>query len=353
MFTPQRTQRYDLEPAQRSADPATCVQQKYSTIGDWLRATARAMFLAGAACGFGEATGVPASSRAEAGIVVSNSDEPKALALGETMSGLYRGPGSGGVLWVSATYDGVDGEQVLDYRGTAAAYSPRGAVATAHQFVELLNYPNLKIFVGTGPNYMTNPGTLHKVSVLSLHEGYTGTDSRAENPDIAVLRYELPVEQPQMTIAESRPPAYEPLLWGGYGRSGSVFEGYRAHDGAARAGISYVGTQGPLEGESPYLYVNTTMFLGLGTPELRPAGGDSGSPVFNWNGELVGIYARAGTSHLSTYGLYTDLTNPGTRAFIDRHLSAEPPQPATPEPSTLLLAAMGAAGVLAARMRKK
>ncbi|MFN5533418.1 MAG: trypsin-like serine protease [Planctomycetaceae bacterium] len=300
----------------------------------WSRRAAWVLVLVSVSLGLeGAVVGIP-TSEAQAGIVVSDDQDPLALALGRERSGFFRGPGQGGSLSVYVTYDGVNGRETT-FGGTAAAFNQYGAIATGHQFSRFVG-KNLSIALGDGPNYLTDPGTLHNISELFIYPGYTDEASRITNPDVAVLRYASPVRQNvQMVIADSRPLPDAPLNWAGFGRPGSIFGGYLPADGAARAGNSYVGTYGPLEGESDYLYVQTTMFLVSG--DLRPANGDSGSPIYNQEGQLLGVYTRAGTSQFSPYGLYADLTRPELREFVDEHLSV-----AAPEPSTLVMGAIWA-----------
>jgi hypothetical protein len=235
-------------------------------------------------------------------------------------------------------YDGANGRETK-FGGTAIAFNRYGLIATGHQFYELLGR-NLTIKVGEGPNYMTNPGTYHDISEIFIHPGYEGPGTRFENPDLAVLRYASPVQQYlDMTFANMRSPTDSALTWAGFGRPGSVFGGYVDRDGNARGGESYAGSFGPLEGESPALYFDTTM---LSNPNvLRPASGDSGSPLYNLARELEGMYTRAGTSSSSPYGLALDLTRPEIQSYVNTMLAPS----SVPEPSSALLFGAGAAGL--------
>jgi len=328
------------------AFPATLDSVAKQRTQRWWRGMTQALVLAGVALGLGDATVGVRPSEAQAGIVVSASDDPYALARGSEKSGLFRGPGLGGSLSVFVTFDGVNGRETMFF-GTAAAYNQYGAIATGHQFSQFLD-KNLSVAVSDGANYLTDPGTLYNVSDLFIYPGYTDENSRFTNPDIAVLRYASPVNQSaQMVIADSTPLPDAPLNWAGFGQPGSVSGGYLANDGAARGGKSYVSTFEPPGGESPYFYVTTTMFFG--SDELRPAPGDSGSPIYNEDGQLVGIYTRGSTSTSIPICLYANLTRPELREFVNGHLSV-----VTPEPSPLIMGVTGGTLCLfAARRRRK
>lgn len=316
---------------------------------NFLRHTARGAALVvssflGSAGIFGLST-----SEAKGGIVMSMEFDPAAQQRGANMSGFYQGPGQGGSMHVLLEYDGDNGRETK-FGGTAIAFNRYGLIATGHQFYEFLGR-NLTIKVGDGTNYMTNPGTFHDISEIFIHPGYEGPDTRFTNPDIAVLRYASPVQQyADMLFADMRSPTDSALSWAGFGRPGSVFGGYVDRDGNARGGESYVSSFGPLEGESPELYFRTTMLL-MNSNELRPAVGDSGSPLYNSDGELLGMYTRAGTSTLSGYGLALDLTRPEMHSYINTILAPS----SVPEPGAILLmgAGVGTFGALSRLRRAK
>jgi hypothetical protein len=327
-----------VEVTRESEGPAPAAPNRNSLFGKMQRA-AQGVAAAIALARIGGLAGVPTAQEANAAIVTSADDDPEAVKRGEELAGLYRGPGKGGVLSVFVEYVGAQG-LVTEFAGTAGAYNEFGAIATAHQFIDHIGKTGFKVWVCDGANYIDEQGNRYEAEVV-LYPGYNSRQDRFLVPDVSVLRYVTQVNQyTPMEIAENSPLPDDTLLWGGFGLPGTLFDGYGVADGKLRAGISYVGTQGPLEGESNYFYLDTTMFLSS-PDEQRLARGDSGSPFFDKDGKLVGVGARAGNGS-STYGLIVNATTPEVGVFFDEQLSGPTPNPAIPEPSTYELALAGA-----------
>jgi hypothetical protein len=289
------------------------------------------------------------ATEAQAGLVVAAAHDAGAQALGKQM--VERGLVGYAVL----QFDGPSGQPVEVFGGTVTMYSSRGVVFTAHQVYPYLDMPNFTMFVGTDFNYFSPQKELLKLGAVYTFPGYEGPETRKLVPDIAVGLFETPLdtgnhgsEGYQMKIADSRLSTEEAVLWAGYGVSGVMGGEYNPEDGAARGGLSYISQFGPGEGESEVLYVRTEQTL---TPnDLRAARGDSGSGAFDpETGELLGFMTRAANTTLSTYALFVDATEYGTKTFVEGHLNLKdegdlnPNPPPIPEPSTNVLFATAAA----------
>lgn len=203
------------------------------------------------------------------------------------------------------------------------------AITSAHNIYDLLGF-NPSYEVGSGDNYLTNRGSVTQIASITIFPGYNGT---LQTPDIAIIQFSTPILGFNQNIIGSASPG-DVLTAAGFGRSGTPMTGeFAERDGAARGWEARMWDQAPSGNISPAFYRATTFgFLNSGL-SLNGAGlsGDSGGPVFNSAGELVGLLAAgtgvgqtAETSYLrlSDPVIYswllanTNIPTPGTSALL-------------------------------------
>lgn len=176
---------------------------------------------------------------------------------------------------------------------------------------------------------------------------YPGPVGSGNNPDLALL-YLGPysgVTAPSLTIGYASPG--QVVTSAGFGNFGSVSGGVSLNDGTARGWYAPVLPYTAGDSSSTY-YASTSFYPGLGSLNGRALGGDSGSPVFNSSGELVGINiaANGGLSELGST-TYLKLTQPEVFGWMNSTFQS------VPEPSALALAGLGAATLLALGRREE
>jgi hypothetical protein len=187
------------------------------------------------------------------------------------------------------------------------------------------------------------PNSLTPVVSYYVYPGYNGTGNA---PDLALL-YLGPngVNAPTLAFGSAAPG--EVVTSAGFGFYGSPSTGYQNPEGNARGWYAPV-FPSPSGGYSPTYYASTGFFPGLGSLNGRGLGGDSGSPVFNSSGELVGINiaAEGGLRPIGST-TYLKLNQSDVFGWMNHTFQS------VPEPSALALAGLGAATLLASSRRKK
>jgi len=153
--------------------------------------------------------------------------------------------------------------------------------------------------IGTGINYLTDPGATRGIAAVTVHPNYVYPPNYT--PDIAIIKFDHPLPGTDLRInscGES-----ELISIAGYGRFGTPSTGIESQDGNARAWQAPVDFIGP-PGFDPALYIRTRFSIEI-WPTLPSNGkgvsGDSGGPCYNSSNELVGI-DTAQTGGVLTHG---------------------------------------------------
>lgn len=184
------------------------------------------------------------------------------------------------------------------------------------------------ITVGTGLNYNSAPGN---VSTTPSSNIKIYPDA---NADLALITLTNPLPGPSVSFGNALPG--EVVYSVGYGQWGWQSAGLSPRDGNARAWAARV--QNP---DEPFMNYTAFTYDNVGLAvHGRGASGDSGGPVFNNAGDLVGI-TSAGTT-FST--IYIDINNPSLSSWISANA-------VVPEPSSLGL--MGLAGASLLRRQRR
>jgi hypothetical protein len=180
------------------------------------------------------------------------------------------------------------------------------------------------IVVGTGTNYLTSPGTSVTCAVSNVLI-YPGWNQTFNTPDIAIIKFDQPLPGENLAIASAS--VGETLSSAGFGRAGTPSSGLLPSDGNLRAFYAPVQsfTPGNVSGEYYWdLRFSPASGVALNGKGL---GGDSGGPVFNASGNLVGI-SIAQWGNLDPIG-GTDilkLTQADVYAWIQNNITPVEPQ---------------------------
>jgi len=227
-------------------------------------------------------------------------------------------------------------------------------------------YSDCQFFVVTGTNAFTDRGQVILPSEIIWAPGADGTSDKL---DLAALILPCEILNAGQFVVASPPTQYQQLtaigagvvLTQSQGRDGT-FEpqngGYNKYDGeyypwAAYGNDTFLDASEFERGQFPFGGVS--------------ANGDSGGTIldpfsFQWDedgqliyAEIVGITVGFAGDRLGLFSqtVYTDLTNPNGDAyqFVMEMLSRSGPSTTVPEPSTLGIGVLGAAGLLLKRRR--
>ena len=215
-------------------------------------------------------------------------------------------------------------------RDTSASFlNSRYAITAAHSVTDLLAY-NPTYEVADGTNFLTARGNVMTVTRVLIHPSL----------DLAILTFASPFPAaPNQTIGTAV--IGDTTISAGFGRWETPSTGLTAQDGGLRAWDARV-THVVFSGSVPYHQSTTFGFGDISGLSLnaRGASGDSGGPVFNGQGELIGITV-AGSTVIANAGntTYVRLGEPSTKAWIeanttlpaalpDLHLAPAPTGPA-------------------------
>ena len=270
-------------------------------------------------------TSLLAMNNAPAALMPDGSDDAAYRAYGDTFAGDLL------ALTVTFDYPGLTSSTA-----SAVRLNSRYALTAAH-FVFGLEMYNPSFFVATGDNYKTNPGTVLAISDILVYPGYAGTTTTT--PDLAILTFSeflLPDDAP-LTIGFAN--AGEIVIEAGFGASGTPSTGFLSpRDGFRRAWNARIRNNN-LVGYSP-TYFQTTTFGGLDSGislNGRGAAGDSGGPVFNASGELIGVTKAASNGNAASgVTIFQKLSEPDVLSWIQQNT-------VVPEPSSALLLLVGTA----------
>ena len=272
------------------------------------------------------AVGAGAPNRAEAALYADGTNSAQTLAFGAA----FAGEALSFNLYVPGVGTGI--------RQTSATFlNSRYAITSAHNIVDLVQY-NPTMDVGDGTNFQTNRGNVMPISGYLIHPAYDGT---ANTPDIAIIQFATPFYASQNKVIGSAVPG-DTTISAGFGAWGTPAIGL-SRDGGLRAWDARVSDV--LFNGSPTYYQSTRFGydnIGLSL-NGRGAGGDSGGPVFNQSGELVGISDFA-TVASDPIGATTYLK----LSSVEPWIAANAP---VPEPSSLGLLGVSVAALLLRRRR--
>ena len=285
---------------------------------------ARGLAFCVAATGFGSAV-LPQT--ADAALIFDMALDPQHRALAQrylvgAAEPLNQGGGAGAI------------RQVLPGLGTASAsmtfINSSWGLTARHVVGPFMSIQGLTINVFTGSNYFTNPGPPIAIDQIILYQG---------NADLALLRFAVPQPQIERVVFGSSY-AGEVLTGVGYGRYGSPATGELLQDGNARGfrGVNEPERVGFAGLDPSRIGASGTGSIPDTDLEGRALGGDSGSPMFNSAGELVGINIQGtlGTSSLNGVTLFQRTDNPEVFSWIFSNTQA-----VVPEPSGSLVVAAG------------
>jgi hypothetical protein len=195
-------------------------------------------------------------------------------------------------------------------RDTSATFlNSEYAITCAHNVADLVQY-NPTYSVADGLNFETDRGTVVQVSQVIICPAYDGT---TDTPDIAILKFATPfrptdangllVADMQLGTVSTGDLTYS----AGFGRWGTPSIGFITPDGGLGGWDADV-SPNLYDFVSPTFYLDTEFGLYNANTSLNGQGasGDSGGPVFNQAGRLVGV----------TQGGQTDLESAGFTDFV-------------------------------------
>lgn len=202
------------------------------------------------------------------------------------------------------------------------------AITSAHLIAGVLQVGG-SFQVGTGSNYLTDPGNVVNVSSVLVHPAYQGNMGSADtnNPDIAILRFASPLAGiTQATFGAAAP--FDIVTSGGYGFAFYAGEPSVPRDGFRRGWNAPVKTGAPLYGSDTWY--NYTQFGGASGSSVPVNGkvlsGDSGGGVYNSLGELVGInFGQSGNSAILGTSSYLDLSQPDVLNWVQSNTTIPAP----------------------------
>ena len=201
----------------------------------------------------------------------------------------------------------------------------RYAITSAHLVAAFFNGGALQ--VGTGVNYLTDPGTVVDVADVLKHPSYQGMPGATDttNPDIAILRLATPLKGiTQVEYGNASP--FEVVTSFGYGFAFYAGQPTVPRDGFRRGWNAKVNPGAPLFGSDQWY--NYTAF-GAGGANVpvngKGLGGDSGGGVFNAQGQLVGInFGQSGNGASVGTTSYNDLAQPVILAWVQANTTIPP-----------------------------
>lgn len=227
--------------------------------------------------------------------------------------------------------------RVLPGLGTASAsmtfINSSWGLTAKHVVEPFMSIQGLTINVFTGSNYFTNSGPPIAIDQIILYPN--------GNADLALLRFAVPQPQIQRVVFGTSYTG-ETVTGVGYGRYGSPATGALVQDGNARGfrGVNEPDNVGFAGLDPSRIGASEVGFIPIPMADLAGRGlnGDSGSPMFNSAGELVGINIQGtlSTSSLNGVTLFQRTDHPEVFSWIFSNTQA-----VVPEPSGSLVVAAG------------
>lgn len=223
-------------------------------------------------------------------------------------------------------------------RQTSATFlTDSWAITAAHNVSDLLQYsPTYEL--STGSNLSTVRGTIVSVNAVTLFPGYSGG---FDSPDIALLHLTTPLQGARANIGSVS--VGELTTEAGFGAHGTPSTGILPTDYNSRA-FDAPAIPGTSPNVSDAYYFSTDFDSAIGVPlNGKALSGDSGGPVFDPSGNLVGI-AVAQSGGTDPLGITDDLTlsQPDVISWIE----ANSDYGTTPEPSALEFLSIATCGLL-------
>jgi len=267
------------------------------------------------------------AEKSDAAVMVSMDRNAGHIALGQA--------NDDGLFWVKANFNGIN------YNFGGLKLSNEYGLINMHSWNYPGNPPSNLLMVGTGDNFLTNPGQTSTVSVVYTPPAWNVNDPFG-SPDFAIIRFDTPLTGPSINIA---PPNTvnngDILTMVGFGwpaiagqgffpqRDGNV-RGFRmVADNGFPGNVNSSGIYG-----SAYFSSNLAIdLIGNGSTE------DSGGKVMK-NGLVTGIISAGigGTEPNGSLYYYNITNNPIIQSFV-------------PEPTSL--AAVTLATLLVLRRRER
>jgi|GEM_PF-5021999 len=198
---------------------------------------------------------------------------------------------------------------------SAAFFNSLYALTAAHNVVDLLRY-NPRYEISTGNNYLTNRGTVYQVESVTVYPGFDGTKN---TPDIAIIKFAQPILEFQDNVIGAAS-AGDVLTSGGFGSYGTPsFGRIFPHNGAARGWQAKQWEYDPSGSDTSPVYYRSTIF-GFFNDGITINGmgleGDSGGPVYNAAGELVGLTTASTGIAQNGQTVHLQLDNPQVYSWI-------------------------------------
>lgn len=281
-----------------------------------------------------------AEKRAEGGVITSLDAIPGA----EQRGGAATVSQGGNLVWVERS-----GDAFPTTRPSGIAFNAGGRGHTLFAGHSAFNIPNPTFKIGTGSNFVTDPGLIFTASSYNVFPGYTGTGSLGTAIDAAWLTFDVEIPNAPELVFASQPLAPgQTVQLAGFGTLGVFNSEYLGQTGAAYSGQSSLGGS-LLLGANPdwYSRVSINPFDPNG---YRGAQFDSGGWVFGDENGIRVTYGMITQGSSSISGLATqfvrfDQQNTVFQDFYSSNITA------VPEPSSLFLAGAGAFAILR-RIRK-
>ena len=213
--------------------------------------------------------------------------------------------------------------EITGVDNVSAAYYNERCVLTAAHNLDQSDWNVVRCEVSTGPNYVTNRGTIVPGFKYAVHPEYNPNDT-GSGPDLAIVY--LAAALPGRNAEIGSCSIGEVLTHAGFGSTATPStptfrdRNSRSWNAAVEDWVHW--------SSNPTYYAQSSFYPYIAL-NGKGLGGDSGGPVYNSGGELVGINkAEYGGTSVSGGTIFLKLSQPDVLSWIEQNttnLTVNPP----------------------------